>query len=280
MDICKNSLIFFSTLTSIFLINGNALADTDNSANAPINYASPIINPCNGIISITDRPSKADSACAVPYGQFALEGGYQFLDLTGSGSAQNFPQLEFRVGLPLNNELVILPPNYNTQTIFPRSGWGATVVGIKHEIGYTNNLVGAVEGLVTLPSGSNAFGSDQTGGVLNGIATYSFTPAISATVMLGVSTQTLPTLSNGQRFDSFNPDVLISYEINDHVETYAEVFGQTNAGPGLGYGYNADVGILYALTNNTEIDASFGQRITGNLGGYNNYFGVGFATLF
>ncbi len=278
MDIIHARKIYLATICFL-LINANTYADTENNSNTVPSVNTPIINPCNDILSLVDRPSKADSACVVPYGQFDLEGGYQFLNLIGTGTSQNFPEAEFRIGLPWNNELVILPPNYNTQTIFPRAGGGATTLGLKHEIGYTSNLNAAIEGLVTFPSGSNAFGSDETGGAFNGILTYSFTPSISATAMLGVTTQTLPTLSNGTRFNSFNPDVLVSWDITDKVETYAEVFGQTNAGPGLGYGYNADIGLLYAITHNTEFDVSFGQRITGNLGGYNNYIGVGMATL-
>lgn len=287
MEINNGIKLFLVTFGGILLINSNAFADADSSTTpttSPTSTSSSsaaVTNPCSGILSIVDRPGKADNTCVVPYGDADLEGGYQYLNLSsGSASAQSYPEFEFRVGLPFNNEIVILPPNYNTQTIFPRAGWGATVIGIKHEIGYTSNFNAAVEGLVTLPTGSNSFGSDETGGALNGILTYSITSALSATAMVGVTTQTLPSLSNGTRYGSFNPDLMLSYDITDNVETYAEVFGQTNAGPGLGDGYNGDIGILYALTNNTEIDASFGQRISGNLGGYNNYFGIGMATLF
>ncbi len=286
MEIKKGIKLILAIFGGILLINCNSFADNNtnnvstNISPTTTNNTDTVTNPCNGILAIVDRPSKADSACVVPFGQFDLEGGYQFLDLTGGGSGQNFPQAEFRVGLPFNNEFVVLPPNYNTQTIFPHAGWGATVVGIKHEIGYTSNLVGAVEGLVTLPTGSNSYGSDETGGALNAIATYSLTSALSATAMVGVTSQSLPSLSGGTRYGSFNPDLLVSYDITDNLETFAEVSGQTNAGPGLGYGYNGDVGILYQFIHNTEIDASFGQRIKGNLGGYNNYFGVGLATLF
>src|SRR3990167_4084543 len=136
---------------------------------------SDVSNPCTNIFAIADRPGQADSPCTVPNGQADIEGGYQYLNQTGGVSGQNFPQPFFRIGLPLNNEFVAVLPNYNLQAIFPHSGWSAATVGIKHEIAYTNNWMATVEGLVTLPTGSAAFGSADTGGALNAIASYNFT---------------------------------------------------------------------------------------------------------
>lgn len=266
MSIIKRMKYYLIMTVGLLMINITVYADT-------------ISNPCTGILSIVDRPSKADSACSVPDGQFDLEGGYQYQNIPG-GDAQNFPSGEFRVGLPFNNEIAVILPNYNIQSVFPHAGFGATTVSIKHEIGYTSNLVAAVEGLLTFPSGSNAFGSHSVGGAANAIATYSFNSAISTTAMLGVSTQTLPTLSNGQRYSSFNPDFLVSWDINDNNEVYAEIYGQTNAGPGLGSGCDVDAGFMHTFTNNIEVDIEAAQRLSGLLNSFNNYIGAGFGVLF
>jgi hypothetical protein len=66
------------------------------------------------------------------------------------GTADNYPQAEVRIGLPGNNEFVVLAPNYNHQrpTGAPSSsGFSATTIAIKHEIGYTDKWLGAVEAL-------------------------------------------------------------------------------------------------------------------------------------
>lgn len=94
---------------------------------------------CSGssaLLAILDRPTVSDSACVVQYGQAVLEAGYEHADLTGAGggTADNFPAAELRLGLPGNNEFVLLPPNDNLQHI-PSSphlqGFSATMVDIK-----------------------------------------------------------------------------------------------------------------------------------------------------
>jgi hypothetical protein len=247
-------------------------------------FAEAISNPCgnnnSGLLNILDRPTVGDSACVVPFGKALLEAGYQFQKSSEPGYQQNFPEAELRIGLPANNELVILPPNYVHQTIIPNSGFNATTVGIKHEIGYNKHWLGAVEALYTLPTGSNAFGSHGLGAAFNGIISYTFNPKFNLTFMLGGTTQTESDFNGGQRFNSINPDLVLTYAPADKLNFYAEIYAQTKTGPTEGSGSNCDAGIIYLLSPNFTVDLVFGQRISGNLGGFNHYIGSGLGILF
>lgn len=243
-------------------------------------YAEVVNDPCTSLLALVNRPSAADAACVIPYKHVEVEMGYQNQNQLASGRGYNIPQASFRLGLPGNNELFTLLPNYNHQTASPTAGFSAPVIGFKHEIGYTSDWLGAVDGRLTLPTGSSAYGSDGLGAVINGIVTYSINTALSITFMLGVASQPQSYTSGGQRINSVNPDLLLSWQFDDTKSAYGEVFGQSKTGPGQGAGFNADAGMLYLLKKNLELDISVGQRISGQLSSYSNYIGAGFSVLF
>lgn len=249
-----------------------------------INLATTIDDPCGGpsaLLNRVNRPSYADSACVVPFKESILETGYQYLWLRNSaGQLQNFPQAAFRVGLPANNEFVLLLPNYNHQSLPPRSGFSAPTIGIKHEIGYNENWLGSVETLIAPPSGSKGFGYKGLSAAFNGIVTYSFLPSWSLTFMLGFSSVTTSSSQGGQRFSSINPDVLLAYIYNSKIDFYGEIFGASHTGPGEGSGFNFDAGILYLLRPYLALDFEVGQRISGNFIGFNQYVGTGLSIGF
>ncbi len=261
----------FLALTILNGIASNASADT-------------IDNPCGGpnaLLNIIDRPTAADSACVVPFKKAVLEAGYQYQQFTHSaGHEQNFPEAEFRLGLPANNEFSVLLPNYIHQSMTPHSGFAATTVAIKHEIGYTEHWLAAVEALFTLPSGSAAFGSDGLGTTFNGVVSYTFNPQFNLTFMLGGSSETQSSSNGGQRFSSINPDVVFTYSATEKLDLFAEIYGQSKTGPGQGSGFNFDGGIIYLLLPSFAIDLEIGQRISGNLGGFDHYIGTGMAVMF
>lgn len=247
-------------------------------------YAETITDPCGGVaalLNIVDRPTAGDSACVVPFQKAILEIGYQYQKLTHSaGYQQNFPEAELRIGLPVNNELVLLLPNYIHQSKTPRAGLTGTTIGVKHEIGYTETWLGAAEILLTFPSGNSAFSNQYTGAAVNGIVTYTFNPTFSLFFMLGVTTQTESKRDGGQRFTSINPDMVLTYVFNQKVNFYSEVYGQSKTSPREGSGFNFDAGVLYLPLPNLEVDLEIGQRMSGNLSGFNQYIGTGMAVMF
>jgi hypothetical protein len=233
-----------------------------------------------------DRPTVSDSACTVPLGKAVLELGYQHADVrgVGGGAADNYPQAELRFGLPGNNEFKILPSNYNSQRAgipeITSTGLSATSIGFKHELGYTGKWLGSMEAVLTLPSGSNAFGSRGLGAALNGIVEYSLSDQIGLSLQFGPSSQTEPTSSGGGRFTSFASSLVATWQPAKRLQFYGEVFGQTSAGPGKGAGYNFDGGVQYLIAPWWEVDLEAGVRLYGNLGGFNHYYGAGMGFLF
>jgi hypothetical protein len=162
----------------------------------------------------------------------------------------------------------------------PHSGFSATTLGLKHEIGYNEHWLGAVEALITLPDGSAAFGNRGTGAAFNGIISYTFNPQFNLTLMLGGTTETQASHDGGRRFGSVNPDLVLTYSANDKIDLYAEVYGQSKTGPGEGSGFNSDAGVIYLVLPKLAVDAEVGQRISGNLTGFNQYVGAGISFMF
>ena len=246
-------------------------------------FAQTLDDPCAGasaLLNLVDRPNVADSACAVPYKQAIVELGLQHQSLTQSETQTNFPEAVVRFGLPFNNELAFVLPNYNRTSMQPPSGFTTTSALLKHQIGYTEHWLGSIESAVTFASGSPGFGSDGTGFALNGIVNYTFNDSWSASFMFGVSSQVQSDLDGGGRFTTANPDLVLTYAVNPKVNVYGEVYGQSRTGPNEGSGFNADIGILYLPLANLEVDLVFGQHLSGALGDFNQYVGAGFAILF
>lgn len=237
-------------------------------------------DPCAGpsaLLALLNRPTIQDSACVVKPNHMIIELGSQYASLRGGGHGYNLPETEIRYGLPFNNEFVLSAPNFFHQNI---SGWGSTLIGIKHEIAYTNRWILATEGLLTLPSGSAAFGSPGLGTAINGIAELELTPSIAFTVMLGVSSQTLSSSAGGQRYTSVNPDIVLTWLANKKLQFFGEIYGQTKTAPSQGPGYNINGGVQYLITPDFEIDAAEGVRLAGNLGGFTQVFGIGAGLAF
>jgi hypothetical protein len=245
-------------------------------------FAEVVSNPCEGpsaMLGIVDRPNAADSACVVPAKHIEIESGYQNQQLSFGGTQQDFPSPEIRFGLPKSNELFVLLPNYIHQTIRPSSGFSQTVAGLKHQFEYKNNWLVAVEGLVSLPDGSQAFGNAKLGEGFNAIFNYSLTSELSWTLMIGASSLAESRLAGGQRYNSVNPIFVLSYAPVDKINIYGEIFGQSKTGVGQGSGFNADAGILYLVRPNLVIDFSAGQRISGAYNDFEHYVGAGLSVI-
>jgi len=249
-----------------------------------IEQESVIPDPCSSFLAIIDRPTVSDSACVVPKGKLVLELGFQHADLRGQGGgrANTYPQGVLRAGLPFRNEIILLAPNYTHQETRvsdsqseTASGYSATIIGIKHSVGYTTSALGAVEALFTLPSGGSAFGSHELGVAFNGIAAYSLTETTGLSLQLGVSSQTDPESAGGGRFTSFISNLVATWQPTASLQFFGEIFGQSSTGHGKGAGYNADAGIQYMIIPSWEVDFEGGLRLIGDLGGYTHYFGAG-----
>lgn len=241
-------------------------------------FAEDIPDPCTGLLALMNRPSITGSACTVPNKQMVVEGGYQYLNLSGSSHGYIVPQAEIRVGLPNHNEFLISAPSYYHQTVAPRAGWSAVSLSAKHEVGYNANWLGAVEGIVTLPTGSEAYGSRAVGGTVDGIVMYTVNPDLSISAILGVSSTSVEYIQQGARFTTVNPDIFANWQLNPNWQLFAELYAQTRTGPGEGAGLLTDGGFFYLVTPRVALDAEIGQRITGAWG-FQSYVSGGMAVL-
>ncbi len=259
---------------------------------ASVAYAAPASNPCAGpsaLLAILDRPTVGDSACVIPNRKTVVEAGIEGGKLSAPGGRfSTLPNAELRFGLPGQTEFVWLPPNFQHQhsnagpgaPAATDSGFGSTIVGLKHELGYNNHWQWTVEGLATLPSGSAFYGSHGLGGAFNGIVSYNSGGPLGVSLMLGVSSQTAPTAAGGARYDSVNPDMVVTWLSNPRLQFYGEVYGQSHAGYGHGAGSDADGGVQYLLNRDWEVDLEEGVQLRGNLGGFTHYTGIGLGTIF
>ena len=225
----------------------------------------------------------------VPQGMTVLEAGATAGNLYGApgGQIDTLPNMELRWGLSGDSELVWLPPNFQYQSVnagpggppLTLRGFGPTTVGIKHEIGYNEHWQWTAEALATLPSGDTTFGSHGLGGALNAIVSYGSGP-LGVSLMVGLTSQTEPTAVGGQRFQSFNPDLVVTWQSSARLQFYGEIYGQSTSGYHQGWGSDADGGLQYLVTPDFEVDLEEGVRLQGNLGGFSNYTGVGLGLLF
>lgn len=250
------------------------------------------VAPCSGpaaLLGLLDRPTVGDSSCVAPQGMTVIEAGATAGSLYGTagGRVDTLPDAELRFGLPDRSELVWLPPNFQYQTLDAGAGmpggrmrgFGPTTLGVKHELGYDAHWQWTAEALATLPSGDSTFGSHGVGGALNAIISYGDGPW-GVSLMAGVTSQTEPTAAGGGRFQSFNPDLVVTWASGPRVQLYAEVYAQSHSGARQGWGTDADGGVQYLLTPAFEVDVEEGVRLQGSLGGFANYTGIGLGLMF
>lgn len=239
-------------------------------------------NPCNGpnaLLALVNRPSVLESACTVPEKNVVLEMGSFYEFLTDSGTQNNLPQAVFRYGLSTSFEFDVTIPNYIHQTVDPKAGFTAAALSLKHELFVHEKWLSSIEGVCILPSGSDAFGAQNPGGVFNSITTYNLTDVLGVTAMVGISALPQSQLNGGGNYFSVNPIILLSWS-KDKTSIYGEVSGQTKTAVDEGSGFNFDMGLIYLVKQNITVDIEYAHRLSGNLGGYNHYVGAGFAIQF
>ncbi len=242
-------------------------------------YAGAVVkDPCAGKNSLLTLVSV--SSCSAKEGMILLELGVQS-DMLKVGGIKSkiisYPDSEIRIGIPGNNEIKLVLPNYNIQSYAgggmpSMSGYDDFGIGFKHEFGYTENTIYAAEITVTFPSGNGGFqnyGTDMTG---KGILTYSPTKALSVELIPGISSFTrLSDNGHISRFFGFNPDVVATYQFKDALQAYGEVQRNPQQGVALSGNYWFDCGLQYLLTQNIELQSEYGIFLDPPEGGYGRY---------
>lgn len=237
-------------------------------------------DPCadGNILTYFKRPTVITSACPVPYGKFTLESGLQYNSYVSKGEGLTYPQAKVRIGLPWRSELSVILPSEITNSYTHISGLSSAEIGLKHNIAYTDHWSTAIRALYLPASGSKHYGTSSDGFALNGILAYKIYQ-INITAMASVATLSTPKAMGGKRFNTFNPDIAMGWYITHWLQLYGEVYGQTRSAPNLGAGYNLDTGFLFLMTKYIAADIEVGQRLYGQLGNFNTYYGTGISVM-
>lgn len=258
----------------------------------PPDRSNSTIDPCAGpsaMLALLDRPTIADSACSVKPYRTVLEIGYDN-QITHEPSNQrlvDYPQAEWRYGLPNGWEAKLFWPNFNQMT--PLSAAGGTTnglsdagIGVKKEFGYFGNWVFAADTRIDFPTGARPFTNGGTQVTLNGIASYNVTPQFGIAGQLGVARLAQTNLANNtQYYYALEPMVVASYSFFGRLQLYGEVYGFTKANAQSHQGaYWFDGGVQYLVTPRVEIDVEEGTELSGPQGASAHYFGFGLGLEF
>ncbi|HJU19209.1 MAG TPA: hypothetical protein VJ770_22370 [Stellaceae bacterium] len=248
-------------------------------------------DPCSGptaLFALLNRPTVADSACVAKPGNVVLETGFQRQVSRDAlpGTLTTYPNADVRIGLPRGWELDVLPPNWNIGTGTEASGslsrvagFGDVGFGAKYEIGQFHDVLLAIDTVITVPSGANAFRSRGTQAAVNGIFAYSLTPRFGIGGELSVATLTGSSGAQPGRFTLLTPDLVATYQMPFPLQFYGELYGTGDTG-GVARNYWFDGGVQYLITSRWEADIEAGVLVHSTRGTASHYFGFGFGFLF
>ncbi|WP_333663483.1 transporter [Legionella steelei] len=145
------------------------------------------------------------------------------------------------------------------------SGLSSTQLALKHDIAYSEYWNVATRAVYIPASGSKEYGAARDGYALNGILAFK-TQVIKICAMVSISSLSTPSAAGGARFNTFSPDVSLTWYAQNWLQLYVEVFGQTHAAPNQGAGYNLDTELIFLVTKDFAIDMEIGKRLRGQLG--------------
>ena len=239
-------------------------------------------DPCGGpgrLLATLNRPTVGFSACAVPPGSIVLENGYQNQSQGGSSpNVSTFIGQGFqRIGIAQHVELDIVGPNYNRSRTGSAlaTGYSDLGLGFKYQLPQNGRFTYGVDGLFTAATGSGGFSAGGPTQTVNLDIAYSASPAVGfATTLAGVSSSIL-TPGGGERFGYFFPSVVVTAQIPNYYQFYAELVGQTKLGPEQGGRIFTDFGVQKLLGPNLELDVEYGISFTPVGGSRFNYIGAG-----
>jgi hypothetical protein len=238
-------------------------------------------DPCGSILSIVNRPTVTTGVCTVRTGNFDLENGYTNTTITGvsGGSIVNLPQSLVRFGTADPHlDFEIGPPSYETTTAGePRVAGSSDVnMGAKYELGYSTRWLYGVNGVVTFPTGTQAFtagGAQYTGNFNWG---YSVNPIIGLDGSLSFNSFSgFDSARNAQSYFAFVPSLEVTASLPGPAEFFGEYAYFSQAGVGLGSKSLIDFGYVRDLGEHVQLDVEYGFSPTLLDGQKEHYIGAG-----
>jgi len=240
-----------------------------------------ISDPCGSILSIVNRPTVTTGTCTVRTGNFDLESGYTNTTITGlgGGSSVNYPQSLVRIGTADPHfDLEFGPPSLQTSTAgAPRvTGSSDVNLGAKYELGSSTRWLYGVNGVITFPTGSQAFtaGGTQYTGNFNWGYTVNSIIGLDGSLSFN-SLSGFDTAHNAQSYFAFVPSLEVTASLPGPSEFFGEYAYFSQAGVGLGSKSLLDFGYVRDLGEHLQLDVEYGFSPTLLDGQKQHYLGAG-----
>ncbi len=293
------------TMLVIGMIPFAALAAPDPTASsAPTVSPSPAVapspaasdapsDPCGGptrLLATLNRPTVGYSACVVPEGSIVLENGYQNQSQGGDspGVVTTIGQGFQRVGVADRVELDLIAPTFNRASSGGAltTGYSDLGLGFKVELPQSGRFTYGIDGLLTAATGTGGFSMGGPSQTFNFDIAYAASPAIGIGSTLAFASAAgtftsrattvgvMPT-SRIERYGYTMPSLVVTAQIPNAYQFYAELVGQSKIGPAQGGRIFTDFGLQKLLGQYLELDAEYGNSFTPVGGSRFHYIGVG-----
>lgn len=234
----------------------------------------------------TDRPDKTESPYTVDAGHFQIE-----TDLINYGrdresgtrvESWSFFNANLKAGLCRNSDLQLVLPTYNSERIKDRaagtternSGFGDLVTRLKINLWGNDGGQTAFAAMpfVKFPTAQDDLGNDSfEGGII-------FPLAVELPRDWGMGLMTEFDFnkdnSGGGHHLEFVNSITFAHQIVGDLDGYAEFFSSVSAESGSAWVGTVDVGLVYALAENVQLDAGINFGITRAADDYNPFAGI------
>ena len=241
--------------------------------------------PCaaGALASISDRPGLGRSpatngaACVALPGTIVVEAGYRNQTTVGSGTQElsTFPNLIVRIGIGVDNEIVLAPPLLRSQRdgenpssgFAPATGMQDAGIGVKHLLHDNAWMQDALNLFVTLPTGYPSNGSGFSAGLPTYTFGYSIVFALSSRIGLSTTNNLVinaapNSAATPQRFVMYQPSAGLSYALSPNATLLLEDQLSSPNGPGSTAGNRALAGVQCTISPNVVLDAELESNLT------------------
>ncbi len=204
-----------------------------------------------------DRPDQSQGPAVVPRGLVQLEAGYLYQRHDSRTKTHAYPTSLLRIGLLEGVELrlqgAVKDSVIENGTERHVKGWGPLSIGTKVRLWDARGWrpEAAVMAMLTLPVASEVFKPDNPEPQFNLGFRNELSEKTDLTYNLGYG------WTGGDPVRAYGAN--ITRELSDRLSLYLEAFG--SKGKGEPAEHQADIGLLYLLLPNLQLDVAYGRRV-------------------
>lgn len=233
--------------------------------------AAGVVSPLFGAAElITDRPDQTESAALLPKGTFQIETGWLHTETDSAGvdfEADAIGGTLLRIGIMKSIELRVGHDGWIDERVSGPGGStgddgvGDLSIGAKLALWEEEGPQpqAAIIGMLTLPTGSDGFGSERADPSFRLAFANALSETLSLGYNLGMSWETVVDGMGGEDTVSFlDWTVVLGIGATDRVGFFVEGFGQSALSADGGPATSVDGGTTYLLNDRTQLDLSVG----------------------